>query len=46
MKDSKFEFNIFLRKVGKVEWIEELNDVERFREKIVLGIDKEIVELC
>lgn len=41
MKDSKFEFNIPLTKAGKVEWIEELNDAERFRS----GIDKEIVEL-
>lgn len=45
MKDSKFEFNIPSRKAGKVEWIEELNDAERFREKTVSGIDKEIVEL-
>lgn len=45
MKDSKFEFNIPSTKAGKVEWIEELNDAERFREKTVSGIDKEIVEL-
>lgn len=45
MKDSKFEFNIPSRKAGKVEWIEELNDAERFREKTVSGIHKEIVEL-